>query len=489
MNKIVIVFLLFSFTTFAKKVDVELKTGKVFTGQIISENVQFFILDIKGTNISLSKKMIVSIDGVPYKRKRQKQNPDLNKEEPASTIPSSGGKDPQYTPSVYTAGEMLMSADTKVDGSDQESIQMHSTISSPNVGDRVTIRMKNGSVVQGKIAEQTKMVYVINTTGRQVYCTKSNIVELYPGYVDLSEKSPQTTPVIIEESKSSFENIEKKENYKWDSSVSDYSPDVLDKDTTNVIGTDASTCKKAVLKELKRRQINSVYIYANFFSGGLSICNISDEYSDLLGGYHGAVLYRMLGGLYRVDPSSKLRASGNLFMTLGVYPKSFFGINTGFGYMVKGDKVSLIKEGYEEINSEVIVKYLEMPFFIRFKTPADYLAGYFDIGFSHGWAISGNEKMIYEYNNPGDNDYESEDLVDVDLFDSSNKSYYSKNNFSWVIAMGVHIYCLFIEYRGFFGLNGLVKKNNPADLSVESKFRTHTFNMGFDYYFRVNKKR
>ena len=65
-------------------------------------------------------------------------------------------------------------------------------------------------------------------------------------------------------------------------------------------------------------------INVTFISFGLNFCNISAEYGDLLGDYYGYILYDMLNQSYSIKPDNRTRLSGNCFISLGFYPKSFF---------------------------------------------------------------------------------------------------------------------------------------------------------------------
>jgi hypothetical protein len=61
---------------------------------------------------------------------------------------------------------------------------------------------------------------------------------------------------------------------------------------------------------------------------------------------------------------------------------------------------------------------------------------------------------------------------------------YSTTTTSFVFGAGFHFgRCMHLEYRLYYGLTDFAKNlDTPEYGNIESKFITHTINMGFDYY-------
>lgn len=304
----------------------------------------------------------------------------------------------------------------------------------------VTLRitLKNGRTWEGTLVEAHDRWLILDVDGREVYCYRSAIVQ--------TEQR----------------------------SGGSYQPVPIDGNPT--------------LVQTKRRRKSDMYLYVNFCSGGFNICSMSDKYSELMGQFHGNILYNMLGGQFTISPEDGARLSGNGSIGVGFYPLGFLGVNAALAFFGKGDKIQLISEGYETVNSETAVVTMEIPVTFRLRVPREYSA-YIDLGVSYGRAIWAEEAIVYHYEGPGDSDDETENWLEVDPFDAANVDYYNQNDFSLVIGCGVQLVCMYLEYRLYYGFADFAKDlNSPQYGNIESRFATHCINFGFDYYFKLSKR-
>ena len=233
----------------------------------------------------------------------------------------------------------------------------------------------------------------------------------------------------------------------------------------------------------KEVPIGAQYIYVNFLSGGFNLCSMSKKYSDLMGFYHGGILYEMLDSAFSVIPKDGTRFSGNVGITVGYLPISFAGLALGAYLSGKGDEIELLSEGYETVYSRTRVWTLEIPVTARIRYPSIEICPYFDIGISYSHFFSANEAIVYEFSGT---DSETEDWLETDLFNRANTAHYAHNDLSFVIGAGIHLVCIFIDYRLYYGLRDFAfELNKPQYHNTDSKFVTHTINFGFDYYYRT----
>jgi uncharacterized protein len=216
-------------------------------------------------------------------------------------------------------------------------------------------------------------------------------------------------------------------------------------------------------------------IYVNFFSGGINIANMSAPYTNLLGQYYGDILNDMLSGSYTINPENSFYFTWTFGSEFGYYPVNCFGINIGCFFMGKGDEANLLKEGSESVVAEEHIYSMELPLFVRLRIPKDELSPYIDAGMSFSYVLSAKDMLAYYYTK---NASENNDWISTNLFNADNKPYYNRTDWSFVLGTGLHFGgTMHVEYRMYCGLTNFCK-------TINSKFITHSFTVGFDYYYK-----